>query len=154
MGNEPLVLTLIVADCIEDEKGHPRVDDFRFGFVLDFLSEGDLQEAYADGVPSSYGIVKKRRAGEEGSSDASLAIPYVINGIPRRINWPVRKGNYTDAQLHESLPDALSLINLHLIEGGAQHLVIATERPEAAIVGQTFRESGYDVREYEKVPSN
>ncbi len=149
MEEDKFVLELIVADHIEDGK---YVAHFSYGFLFDFLSRQDQQTMFSHGVSNAYGIVKKRRAGQEGRSDAYFAIPFFIEEGERfvSITCPAVAGYYTDSELHEKLPHSLRGIDERVREAGLKGLVLATERPEADIVERTFEALGYQVNRYER----
>ncbi|MBR9704961.1 hypothetical protein GOV12_06110 [Candidatus Pacearchaeota archaeon] len=147
-----LVLDLIVANSIEDSPNGLYVKRFNHGFMFDFLSDDDQTKLFQDGVAGSYAIVKKRRDGEVGIAQAYFAIPIYIKGDGfSSINCPVLISAYTDDQLHEHLPFAISRINEKVSEFGNNGLVIATETGEALVVQKCFEELDYDVHVFQRV---
>ncbi len=152
MAEKPLILDLIVAEEIEDTKKGPRIDQFNYGFIIDFLSPEDENQVFEHECSESYGIIKKRRSGEEGRSPAYFAIPYIIEGQDfMSMTCPSLRGEYTDEELHNKLPGALRKINEEIRQAGARGLVLATEEAEAKIVRETFSQLGYDVHEFKRV---
>jgi len=137
------ILDLIVADKIETRL----ITDFSWRFIPTFLPEDKVSEIVDHGTRDFYGLVKKTKGDE-----ASIFIPFYVKGIGYGSHEvPGFPGNFSDQELAGLLKRKLPLLHVDVQESNLPGLVLATERPFADAIKETFEELKYKVNTYERI---